>query len=118
MSYSTKEEFFKVPKLLADGSNWVTYRDRLRWALTARGHLKHIDTVIPEPVDTNAGTSLPDPVANANAYAARIAMDTTYETRLQNYKTAEAVVMRSITSSVPDSVFNRIEARKTAKDVW
>jgi len=45
----SKEEFFKVPKLLADGSNWVTYKDRLRWALNARGVLNHIDKVVIEP---------------------------------------------------------------------
>jgi len=45
----SKEEFFKVPKLLADGSNWVTYKDRLRWALNAHGILNHLDKVIPEP---------------------------------------------------------------------
>ena len=45
----SKEEFFKVPKLLANGSNWVTYKDRLRWALNARGVLNHLDKVVPEP---------------------------------------------------------------------
>ena len=45
----SKEEFFKVPKLLADGSNWVTYKDRLRWALNARGLLNHIDKANTEP---------------------------------------------------------------------
>ena len=45
----SKEEFFKVPKLLADGSNWVTYKDRLRWVLNTRGILNHLDKVVPEP---------------------------------------------------------------------
>ena len=45
----SKEEFFKVLKLLADGSNWVTYKDRLQWALNTHGILNHLDKVVPEP---------------------------------------------------------------------
>ena len=46
---SPKEELIKVPKLLKDGSNWVTYQDQLHWALDACGVLEHIEFSIPEP---------------------------------------------------------------------
>jgi hypothetical protein len=31
-----------VEKLVSDGSNWVTYRDRMIWTLQSRGLLKHL----------------------------------------------------------------------------
>jgi hypothetical protein len=31
-----------VEKLNADGSNWVTYRDHMMWALRSRGLLEHL----------------------------------------------------------------------------
>ncbi|KAF8150855.1 hypothetical protein B0H34DRAFT_625771, partial [Crassisporium funariophilum] len=111
------DEFFKVPKLLADGGNWVTYRNQLRWALTARGLLKHIDNVTSKPVDPNTGISTPSP-SDATTYNTRLAMDIAYEARAQKYEMAEATVKQSIASSVPDSIFNRIKTKKTAKDVW
>ena len=44
---SSKDEILKVPKLLKDGSNWVMYRDRLRWILRARKLLSHIESGVP-----------------------------------------------------------------------
>ncbi|KIK24483.1 hypothetical protein PISMIDRAFT_678088 [Pisolithus microcarpus 441] len=34
MSFEMKlrDEFLKVPKLAADGTNWVTYKDQLLWS--------------------------------------------------------------------------------------
>ena len=46
---TSKEDTLKVPKLQADGSNWITYKDRLRWALDARNVLHHLETDVPEP---------------------------------------------------------------------
>ena len=31
-----------VPKLQADGSNWVTYRDRMIWAMDSRALSDHL----------------------------------------------------------------------------
>lgn len=114
---STKEEFFKVPKLLADGSNWVTYRDRLRWALNARGLLGQIDQENPEPTNPTVNAPLPDPSDTA-AVTAAASLSRGYEIRIEKWQMAEATVKQCIASSVPDSIFNRIKTKKTAKDVW
>lgn len=47
---TSKDNNLRVPKLHADGSNWVTYRDWLHWALNARGILFHIEFNIPKPL--------------------------------------------------------------------
>ncbi|KAJ3489198.1 hypothetical protein NLJ89_g11551 [Agrocybe chaxingu] len=120
---STKEDFLKVPKLLADGSNWVTYKDRLRWAVDARGLLNHLDEDIPEPTKLTV-TSL-DTLGDPNTPAKAGTTSTTdervtrgYELRTTQYKTSEATVKQAIASTIPDSVFNRIKTKKTAKNVW
>ena len=33
----TEDQRLTIPKLLADGTNWVIYRDRVVWALGANG---------------------------------------------------------------------------------
>ena len=53
---SSDKDILRVPKLLKDGSNWVTYRDRLIWALDACGVLDHIELVVgKEGVDRCGG---------------------------------------------------------------
>jgi len=114
----SKEEFFKVPKLLANGSNWVTYKDRLRWVLNARGVLNHLDKVVPEPevlvtmelspadddstaADPSGGTKVPpkDFDASMTELVARSS-----EMRHNKWCANEATVKQCIASSVPDSV--------------
>src|ERR1700678_195681 len=115
---TTKDEtIFKVPKLLADGSNWVTYRDRLRWALSARGLLDNITDSIPEPTNPTVNDPPPDPSDTA-AIAAHTSLNRGYAIRIEKWATAEATVKQCIASTVPDSIFNRIKAKKSAKDVW
>ncbi len=125
----SKEEFFKVPKLQADGSNWVTYKDRLQWALDARGVLNHIDTVVTElevliakelsPTDDSAAD---DPSEGAKVQADTVSITElvarSSELRHDKWCSNEATVKQCIASSVPDSVFNRVKMKNTAKDIW
>ncbi|KAF9466346.1 hypothetical protein BDZ94DRAFT_1138953, partial [Collybia nuda] len=104
------EDNFKVPKLLADGSNWVTYKDRLRWALDAHGMLDQLEKNIPEPLTP----------AELSSTKASPALPATpgYKIRYEKWWMAEATIKQCIASTVPDSVFNRVKAKKSAKDVW
>jgi len=44
-SFTSKlgDEFLRVPKISADGRNWVIYRDRLQLSVQARGLDGHLD---------------------------------------------------------------------------
>ena len=115
---TTKDEtIFKVPRLLADGSNWVTYRDRLRWALSARGLLGNITEDNPKPQNPIVNEPSPDP-ADTAAMSAHANLNRGYELRIDRWVTAEATVKQCIASTIPDSIFNWIKNKKSAKDVW
>ena len=87
-----------VPKLAADGSNWVVYRDRMTWAMDSRLLSDHL-TNVSMPAAYGPGT------INGVTLAARWAQ-------------GEATVKQAIAASVPDSIFNRIKGSTRAKDVW
>jgi transposase InsO family protein len=88
-----------ITKLVADGSNWVTYRDRMLWAVNSRDLSEHLTNASITQTYTNAGT-----IGNATPQ-----MQWTHD---------QAVVKQLIAASVPDTVFNRIKTGTTAKDVW
>ena len=88
-----------VTKLLADGSNWVTYRDRLMWAIDSRALTEHLTET------TTTATYVTVGAVNGLTPDMRWAID-------------QAVVKQLIAASVPDSVFNSIKSGRTAKDVW
>jgi len=119
---SKDSDIFKVPKLLADGSNWITYKDRLRWVLDARGLSSHLDDNVSEPqpstVATESSTTTPtQPPPDA---LSQLTADEQhgYITRLEKWHVSEATIKQCIASTVPDSIFNRVKSKKTAKEVW
>ena len=45
-----------IPKLQADGSNWVIYRDRMMWAMDSRTLSAHLTNVLMPAAYSQAGT--------------------------------------------------------------
>ena len=100
MTMKTLDDFFKVPKLTSNGSNWITYKDRLRWALDARGILPHLEGTTTQPTQPQSGDA------------------TAFETLAKEWRMGEATVKQYIASTVPDPIFNRIKTQGTANGVW
>ena len=133
---TSKDDTLRVPKLHADGSNWVTYRDRLRWALDARGILNHLETNIPEPIvkspeELNAERPPKTPARPKKGADDPSTLDSPEEPtpvakmvssamELTNaqWRSNEAAVKQCIASTVPDSVFNRVKTKTLAREVW
>jgi hypothetical protein len=85
-----------ITKLVADGSNWVTYRDRMLWAVNSRDLSEHLTNASMTQLYNNAGT-----IGNT--------------TPQMRWTHDQAVVKQLIAASVPDTVFNRIKTGTTAK---
>ncbi|KAG2066362.1 hypothetical protein BDR04DRAFT_1106783, partial [Suillus decipiens] len=70
------EDFLRIPKLIADGENWMMYKERLQWSIDARGLLGHLDGTETKPIDPstlpNRGTSwvpaTPDEIKEVSTY--------------------------------------------------
>ncbi|KAH7903098.1 hypothetical protein BJ138DRAFT_1021149, partial [Hygrophoropsis aurantiaca] len=112
MSFSTKlgDDFLRVPKLNADGSNWVIYKDRLQWSANARGLLGHINGKKTKPVSPNTASGTPT--------AAEQKLIDEYKKALEEWETRDAIVKQQIAGTIPDSLFIRIRALETASEIW
>ena len=88
-----------ITKLATDGSNWVTYRDRMTWAFNSRLWGDHL--------------------TNASVTPAYIAVgDVNGQTPAQRWAAEEAAAMNMIAASVPNQVFNRIKSKTNTMEVW
>ncbi|KAG9225295.1 hypothetical protein CCMSSC00406_0009851 [Pleurotus cornucopiae] len=105
------DEFLRVPKLDAAGNNWVTYRDRLMWAVDARGLLKHLDGTGSEPV--NPVPVLASPVTDVQTTALN-----QWKEDLKEWHQGEAVVKQQIAGTIPDSLFMKIRSKGSAREIW
>jgi len=88
-----------IEKLVADGSNWVTYRDHMIWSLRSRQLLDHLNSATITATYTNAG-------------------DVNNQSPATRWANNEATTMHIIASSIPNSVFTAIKGNTTAKGVW
>jgi hypothetical protein len=88
-----------LPKLAADGSNWITYHNHIKWTITMRGlgdHLTH-DKVTQKYKDTSKVGGL----------------------KPEQRWTADKIAVNQILSvTIPDLVFNLIKTTYEPKDVW
>ena len=118
------DEVFKVPRLANDGSNWVTYKDRLQWALAAQGILAHLEGDATDEKGSSqstasAGASESDSTGTADkGKESTPDVKGTQQPQDAKWLLDEAIVKQCIASTVSDSVFNRIKTGKTAKDIW
>ena len=88
-----------VEKLVADGSNWVSYRDRMIWALRSRRLQDHITST--------AVTAAYNAVGTVNNVTPQMRWDND-----------EATAMYTIAASIPNSVFINIKSKTTTMEVW
>ena len=85
-----------IPKLAADGSNWVIYRDRLLWVLDTNSlndHLTHDSTLTSY---ASAGGLGPD----------------------ERWRKEEGMVRQIIGATIPDTAFNCVKTCTNAKATW
>ena len=88
-----------VPKLAADGSNWVIYQDRMLWAMDSRTLSNHLTNVLMPTAYGSVGM-----ISGLSASA--------------RWAHGEATVKQAIAASVPDSIFNQIKGSTCVMDVW
>src|SRR6202522_1443735 len=116
MSMTTKlgDQFLWIPKFEVSGTNWVIYKDRFAWSLDARGILSHIDGTRIEPKDP-ISTSVRTKEEFSDEEKQ---LDLEWKKELKEWKQGEAIAKQQIASSIPDSLFMKIRAKGTAREIW
>jgi hypothetical protein len=88
-----------IENLAPDGSNWVTYRDRMVWTIESRGLTEHLSEASITQDYIAAGT-------------------VEHRTPQARWNQDNGIVKRLIGASIPNSVFLQIRSKTNAKDVW
>ena len=91
-------DYLRIPtiKLATDGSNWVTYQDRMTWAFNLRGWSDHLTSSIIPATYVTAG------IVNG-------------QSPVQRWATEEAIMKNMITATVLDHIFCRIKLSRTLR---
>ena len=108
-----EDSYLRVPKLNATGTNWVIFKDRLRFAADARGYLDHIDSADSAPVEPVLAEDATTAQTRAHTEAMKL-----HEEKLATWRKGEAVMKQLIVSSILDSLFTKIYGKTSAHEIW
>lgn len=101
-----------IPKLQADGRNWVTYCDCLTLCITAQGLHSYLEGTTTEPEDPathdESASLTPDEVRENKEHFVVKA----------DWEQKQAIMVQYIAATIPDSLYIKIKGKTTAKAVW
>jgi hypothetical protein len=115
MSSGSSIKISSLPKLQANGENWVTYKERLRNHLTSKGLVRHVNGTAKKPAEVEIindkvhKKGKPTPMDDDE-------LETYYDS-VADYEQKEAQVRDVIYETIPKSVFLQVKGQPTASKV-
>ena len=110
MLSSTTSTHSILPKLAADGSNWIIWKTRMQIFLGAKKLAEHIGKSASPPTKPS---DLPTTAVDDEVKAHQEKLDAITE-----WSQADTEVMHYIMSTIPDSLLVKTMSHTMAKDVW
>ena len=112
---STKEDLLpKIPTLKSDGSNWLTFKNRVEWAAEAKGLVEYLEGTKQKPVDPTEGKDAswtPTELADKAAVAL-------YDETLAKWRQENGYVKQLIGSALLETLFMEIWNEPLAHSIW
>ncbi|KAI8976427.1 hypothetical protein BD414DRAFT_376909, partial [Trametes punicea] len=122
----SSDDSVRIPRLEANGSNWVLYKVRLTWAAAAKGVAEHLDGKSSAPValpltagqDATAAVGATPKAPDVTAAQTGVTTAGGHTAALATWEKGEAAVKQLIASTIPDSLFMKIRNLATAHEIW
>ncbi|OJA08694.1 hypothetical protein AZE42_12121 [Rhizopogon vesiculosus] len=114
---STGSALFNIPQLAEDGTNWITYKERILTMIGARGLMRYVDgramKPVPYAVDpTKNKTMKPDGTP---------ALETEIEEldkKLNEFLMKDSLVKQHVFSTITDRLLLRVQKLDSASKIW
>ena len=113
---SSNIKVINLPRLAEDGSNWVTYKERIINNLTSKGLMRHVKGLVKPPATLEEREGAYFKAKSTTALTEKELDD--HYTELDTYETKQAQVRDVIYETVSKSVFLEVKNEATATDVW
>ena len=110
---SKDETLFRVPKLANDGSNWVVYKIRMKYAIASRGLTECLEGTAITPEHPMLSSTDVQKWTEKD----REAMSE-YESMFDRWQQHKYLVHAQITGSIKDSMLMKISHCDTAAEMW
>ena len=112
-SFSKEDLLPKIPALKADGSNWLTFKNRVKWATEAKGLIEYLEGTKPKPIDPSEGQ---DPLWEPSDVEALAV--TEYLEKYAKWQKENGYMKQLIGSALPKTLFIKIRNEPSASVIW
>jgi hypothetical protein len=116
MSATDAIKLLKLPKLKDDGSNWITYRERIMNTLTHKGLKRHVSGTARKPTEIEIKSN------KVYRKGGTIELTSTQieeiEKEVDNFEQKEASVREVIYETIGQSLFLQVKNEASAAEVW
>ncbi|KIM55226.1 hypothetical protein SCLCIDRAFT_98005, partial [Scleroderma citrinum Foug A] len=102
-----------IPTLKSDGSNWLTYKKQVEWAMEAKGLVEYLDGTILKPLDPSTGKDSSWKPMDEEKLAV-----TEYPDKLAVWKKDNGCAKQILGSLLPEIILIKIPNDATAHEIW
>ena len=114
---STSIKVVNLPKLKDNGSNWITYKERVLNTLTSKGLLRHITGTAKVPPEIEERDDKKLYLVGTSPELDEAALEAAYQ-KADEFAQKEACVRDIIYETISHSTFAQIKGEKTAALMW
>jgi hypothetical protein len=120
---TTSLALYNVPKLLDNGTNWITYRERVMTAVGSRGLKQHLEGRAKKPqevVTIDIGTANAPKIVSSVDGTTEATEDQIEEAekKLDKYEQRECAIKQALYGSISDRRLLEIKNLTTAAEAW
>src|SRR5882762_10276429 len=114
---ASSSSLFNIPKLAEDGSNWITYKERMLTAIGALGLMRYIDGRVKQPIPFAMSPTTGE-LLKADGKPATDAEIEALDDKLDEFCQKNSMVKQHIFSTLSDRLVVRIKHLKSASMIW
>src|SRR5258705_13785662 len=114
---ATSSALFNIPRLADDGTNWITYKERLLTAIGARGLMRYIDGRTKQPLafelDPTGKT-----IVKEDGKPATEAEQEARDDKIDEWYQKDTYVKQHIFITITDRLLLRVQKLPNASEIW
>src|SRR5882762_10588084 len=113
---ATSSALFNIPRLADDGTNWITYKERLLTAIGARGLMRYINSQTKQPLPflDLKGKEL----VKEDGKPATDAKQEAQDDKIDEWYQKDAYVKQHIFSTITDRLLLWVQKLPNASEIW
>ncbi|OJA12498.1 hypothetical protein AZE42_13426 [Rhizopogon vesiculosus] len=114
---SSNSSLFNVPQLVEDGTNWITYKERILTVIGARGLMWYVDGQATKPIPYALDAKTGKPVKPDGMPLTATEIEE-LDDKIDKFYQKDSLVKQQIFGTITDRLLLRVQKLKVSAKIW